>query len=268
MADAFTVVTESLDEVTELTGVPYPNPPPIPDCSGVVVAWNEEQRIEALLLRLREWFPSLVIGVQASSDRTLDIARSIADRPTDQILEEPHLGFGDASMHRIIAAATTKWVFDVACDEWPDDELLESLGSAIAWAERSRMDGVWVPFRSWVEGIEYEEQHGHLRLFHQGLGWPKTLHARPAPKQAMWWPHGHINHTRSLDEMMQDYLRYYAIGKGNPGWEAHNLLMMHDACAGVAQRYGWDQVTAYVWWPQVASLAFSQQELYELQGGD
>jgi len=61
--------------------------------------------------------------------------------------------------------------------------------------------------------------------------------------------------------MMRDYLRYYEAGKGNVGWESHNKLMMHDACTSVAERFGWPYVTNYEWWPSVASLAFSKEEL-------
>jgi hypothetical protein len=59
---------------------------------------------------------------------------------------------------------------------------------------------------------------------------------------------------------MQDYLRYFEIGKGNRGWEAHNLLMMHDACEGVAAKKGWDYIRSYGWWASVRDLAFEGKE--------
>lgn len=224
------------------------------------MAWNEEERIGGLIELLKPWFNHSVVCVQDSDDDTLEIAKSLLDRPGDLVLEDRHWGHGDASMGRMVANCDTDWCFVVACDEVPDIELLQSLHSATAYAG-DRYDAVWVPFHSWVEGVEYEEQHGHLRLFKRAVGWPKSMHSRPQSNRAIWWPYGHINHTRSLDEMMRDYLRYYQIGKGNRGWEAHNLLMMHDACVSVAQRYGWEYVKKYEWWPSVAALAFTKEEL-------
>lgn len=245
-----------LAEIEQKTGVSYPNTGPYTDCSFVAVAWNEAKRAPALLELAREWFTHLVIGVQKSTDGTLDIVQRYADRPGDRIIRHPHYGFGDASMPDLVAAAQTPWVFVVAFDEIPSAELLQTLWSATAYAELDRADAFWIPFHSIVEGIEYTEQHGHLRLFKRSLGWPKTLHSRPTGRHEVWWPHGVIRHERSLDEMMQDYLRYYDLGRGNRGWEAHNRQMMHDACASVAERRGWDFVEGHDWWPQVREIAF------------
>lgn len=251
-------VTETIPEIVGLTGVTHPNVGPYTDCSFVAVAWNEADRAPRLLELARHWFTHLVIGVQESSDDTLAIARDYASRPGDQVIEHPHFGFGDASMPDLVGLAKTPWVFVVAFDELPNDELLESLWSATAYAERVGGDGIWIPFESIVEDVGYEEQHGHLRLFRRSLGWPKTLHSRPQGRHELWWPYGKIRHERSLDEMVRDYLRYYELGRGNTGWERHNLLMLHDACAGVAAVKGWDFVQAFEWWPEVKRLAFSK----------
>lgn len=223
------------------------------DITFVGVAWNEEQRAYDVLHLARDWFTHTVVGVQESTDRTLDIALEILDRPTDKIIEHPHYGYGDRSMPNLISNVTTKWAFVLAFDEMPDTELLESLGET---KHAGKTDAYWIPFTSYVEGIEYTEQHGHLRLFRQHLGWPITLHSRPKGKYEAMWPTGRIIHTRSLDEMMQDYLRYYEIGRGNPGWDNHNRLMMHDACTSVASVHGWDFVKHHEWWPLVESIAF------------
>lgn len=248
--------TESIPEIVAMTGVTHPNIGPYTDCSFVAVAWNEERRAPKLLELAREWFTRMVIGVQESTDGTLSIVRSLADRSTDQVIEHPHHGFGDASMPDLISHAKTPWVFVVAFDEMPDLELLQSLWSATAYADAIGADAIWIPFRSIVEDIEYNEQHGHLRLFRRSLGWPRTLHSRPAGRKEIWWPHGVIRHERSLDEMMQDYLRYYELGRGNRGWENHNRQMMHDACEGVAAMKGWDFVEGHEWWPKVRQIAF------------
>lgn len=252
-------LAESFEELRQVAGVDDPlSHRPYTDCSFVGVAWMEEERAPALLELAKSWFTHLVIGVQKSSDRTLEIARAIANRPTDQVVEHPHYGFGDASMPDLIAKARTPWVFVVAFDEVPDDTLLESLPIATAFAAKRGHDGFWVPFKSIVEGVEYTEQHGHLRLFHKALGWPKTMHSRPTGRSEAWWPMGSILHTRSLNEMMLDYLRYYEMGKGDKGWVAHNKLMMHDACVVIAEKKGWDFVKSHDWWPKVESIAFGK----------
>lgn len=213
-----------------------------------------------LLKLAQKWFSSCVIGVQESTDRTLEIAEAMV-RDSDLLVMEPHHGHGDASMHRLIRAARTPWVFVVALDERPNKALLESIGSAVALGDQEGTDAYWILFTHWTEGIRAADtQSGHLRLFRRELGWPKTMHSRPSGNQERFWPYGRITHRRSLDEMMQDYLRIYDLGRGNKGWEAHNRLMMHDACEAVAARYGWDRVTAHEWWPRVRDLAFAGKE--------
>lgn len=249
-------ISAALTDIEIDTGVEYPGKGPYDNCSFVCVAWNEEARAPELLSMAREWFTRIVVGVQKSDDRTLEIARDYADRPEDQVVKHPHYGFGDASMPDLIDKAKTPWVFVVAFDEMPDTEMLESLPLAIAYAEQQGYDALWIPFKSIVEDSVYTEQHGHLRLFKQSLGWPKTMHSRPIGKNEAWWPYGSIIHERSLDEMMIDYLRYYELGKGDKGWEAHNKLMMHDACVVIAESKGWDFVKGHDWWPQVEAIAF------------
>lgn len=254
-------ITSTLEDIALNTGVAYPNQRPFKDISFVAVAWNEEERAPDLLALAREWFTHIVVGVQESTDRTLAIAKEIASRPTDKVIEHPHHGYGDRSMPHLIREADTDWVFVVAFDEMPDDVLLKSLRSATALGDKIGVDAWWVAFQSFVETAEYEEQHGHLRLFHRRLGWPEGLHSRPAGRKEAWWPYGKIVHQRSLDEMIRDYLRYYRLGRGNPSWDKHNVLMIHDACASVAEKLSWTFVMEHDWWPEVAKLAFTKEEL-------
>jgi glycosyltransferase involved in cell wall biosynthesis len=222
--------------------------------AGMVV-WNEGHRLQTLLDTLRPVFEHIVIVVQESTDDTLDIALQ-GRRFTDKVIRDEHRGTGDASMPRLMARIETQWTFIISGDELPSADLLASMQEIVEVAQRNGADGVWIPFRSIVEGVEYNEQHGHLRLFHTSLRWPDTMHSRPTPKHEMEWDRGYILHERSLDEMMQDYLRYWRLGQGNKGWEDHNRLMMHDACAVIAEHKGWDFVKSFPWWPQVEAIAF------------
>ena len=229
------------------------------------VAWNDAERLDKLLWRVRPWFKTLAVVVQESPDDTLRVAEKWAD-----IVEaDEHRGYGDASFGpKLQPLIRTEWTFKVDADEMPSLELLASLGVMTEAADREGVRGVWVPFRSWVEGVEWEEQHAHLRLWHNSIRWPSTLHSRPMIEDTIravdFHIPGHISHVRSLDEMMRDYLSYYEIGSGDPGWTAHNRMMMHDACLAAAQREGWGYVQSFDWWPQVKAVTFTRKEDYML----
>lgn len=250
-------LADSLDLVTERSQIPVPNPGPYSHITVALVAWNEEARLERLLLHLRPYFEKIAIGVQKGTDRTAEIAAEYADI----LVYDDHRGYGDATFGpRLLPQVRAQWTFKVDCDEWPSVDLLETLSSATWFAESKGMDGVWVPFRSSVEGIEYDEQHAHLRLFQTRLGWPGTLHSRPMTSNTALWQTGYVRHDRSLDEMMQDYLRYWRVGRGNPGWDAHNALMMRSACHGTAVVKGWEFVQSFDWWPEVEAVAFTEEK--------
>ncbi len=243
--------------IVEEAGIPYPNPRPYSDCTAVSVIWNEEARIGKLLSRLQPYFDHIVVCVQASSDRSLEIARNMA-REGDVVIPDEHRGFAEASTDVVAPAVRTAWAFVFSADEWPSDDLLSSLQTIIEYADRHAYQGVWVPFRSTIEGVPFEEQRGHLRILRRELGWPTAMHTRPKAARSFWCPRGQIDHDRSLDEMVRDYLRYLELGRGNRLWERHNMLMIRNACSTIAARHGWEYVTAHGWWPQVREVAFSE----------
>lgn len=246
-----------LAEVTAASGIDHPNGIPYSHITVAMVAWNEEARIGKLLDWLRPFFATIAVGVQESDDATLMVAREFADL----LVLDRHHGFGDATFGpKLLPLISTPWTLKVDCDEVPDEELLRSLSSATWYAETNGLDGLWIPFRSWVDGIEYEERHSHLRLFKTSVGWPRGLHSRPPIENTAVWQTGHIEHKRSLDEMMLDYLRYWDAGRGNRGWDDHNRLMMHSACSGTARTRGWEYVRAFDWWPQVEAIAFQEEQ--------
>lgn len=249
-------LSPELLEVTRASRIPYPNIHPFSHITFCIVAWNEEKRLPRLLELVRPVFEKVIVGVQLSDDHTRDIAEEWADI----VIDDDHLGFGDATFPRLLTQVTTRWTFKLDADEWPSPDLLGSLSNATWYAETNGFDGVWIPFRSSVEGSEYEEQHAHLRLFETNLGWPPLLHSRPPSTRDTLWQTGHIRHDRSLDEMMQDYLRYWHAGRGNEGWDLHNRTMMHSACSGIAAIKGWDFVKSFSWWPEVEAIAFTEEK--------
>ena len=262
MAD-FIKVDLTMPELVGKTGVTHPNVPPYDDITLLIVAWNEEERIGALLDHLLPWFSHSVICIQESTDRTYEVVTEkvrVAESRLHRVLTDAHWGHGDKSYPRMVREAYTRWCFVVSCDEWPTLDLLQSLETATAAADLDRRtdQAIWVPFRSWIDDLEVEGEHGHLRLFKTLVGWPETLHSRPMTTRALWWPFGCIEHRRSLDEMMRDYLSYFKVGRGHKGWDAHNTAQMHDACQFVANAKGWEYVRNFEWWPQIESIAFRE----------
>jgi hypothetical protein len=242
----------TLDGHVEVSGIGYPNVQPYSHITFALVAWNEEARLGKLLERVRPVFERLVVGVQKSDDGTLEIARQHAD----VVIEDLHHGYGDATFGpKFLPEVRTTWVIKLDADEWPSDELLDSLSLATWWAEnRAKTRGVWIPFKSAVDGLEYTERHAHLRLFHARAGWPAALHSRPPIQDGVLWETGYIRHDRSLDELVRDYLRYLSISGSNAGWIAHNKQMIRSACEGTAAVKGWDYVTGHEWWPEARKV--------------
>lgn len=235
---------------------------PYTDVSFVGVYHDDPDRVARLLDYVRPWFANLVVAVQADSadDATLAVARERAS----SVLHEPVYGLAEPSLRRIVASVPTEWSFVVSADEWPDERLLDAIAEMVYVADHgddySVLDGFWIRFVSSIDGIDYpSEQDNHLRLFRTRVGWPETMHSRPHASNATFWPPGKgtIRHSRSLDEMMRDYLRYLSLSGVNEGWVAHNRIMMHDACAATANVKSWPYVRSFEWWPSVEKAAFS-----------
>lgn len=247
-------------EVEELSGIPYPNGTPYTHIAFAIVVWQDRDRLGELLSYVRPYFETLAVAVQRSTDGTLGVARELADI----VVEDEHRGFGDASFGPLLLPKVPhRWTFKVDADEWPSPDLLASLSHATWAAENAGVGGVWIPFGSAVEGQEYNEQHAHLRLFRTKAGWPGLLHSRPPIYQSIIWRRGLIRHDRTLDEMMQDYLRYYEVGQSSVSWTEHNTMMMREACRAVAAEKGWDFVRGFPWWPAVRKASFGDIEPQE-----
>ena len=261
----YDVLRKPLRRVVAEVGIPYPNPRPFDRCSVVAVLWNEEHRIEKLLTYLQPYFSHIVLCVQQGTDRTLQIACAMA-REGDVVLEDEHRGIAEASAPIVAPAVRTPWSFVLAADEWPSTDLLDALGTIISFAERHAYQGVWVPFRPTVGGIPLEEQGGNLRICRSDLSWPVTMHSRPDVARSLWWPYGHIDHERTLDELVRDYLRYFELGRGTLEWQHHNALMIRRACSAVAARRGWPHVESYDWWPRAREIAFEDTDVLGMGG--
>lgn len=226
------------------------------------VYWNEAHRLPKLLGLLKAHFSHVVVVVQESKDGSLEICRNLLDRPGDAVRTDAHRGAGDPSFPMLLQTIETDWTFIVSGDEMPSDDLLESIPEATESAQVRGYDGFWLRFHSTIQGIDFtNEQDAHLRLFRTRVGWPHSaLHSRPMTENAVEWATGHIDHDRSLDELVRDYLRYIDMGRHSAQWTAHNQQMLHDACEKVAEHTGWPFVTSSSWWPEVRDTAFGGRD--------
>jgi glycosyltransferase involved in cell wall biosynthesis len=248
------VPSPSIGDVRALSGIL--DDPPYSHVDFVLVAKNESARLPALLARVRPYFERVVVAVQQSHDDTEQIARKWAN----VVIRDYDHGFGDASMPHLQRHVRARWAFRVDADEWPSSALLWSLSNATWWADHEHAQGIWIPYRSSVEDMPYNDPHSHLRLWENGVVWPAFLHSRPHPDNNILWTTGFIDHSKSLDEFVEGYLSYLRIGRDNEGWTEHNLSQLQNATRAAAERYGWSHVTGRPWWPQVVAEAFNGED--------
>lgn len=221
--------------------------------------WNCAERLEKLLAYVRPWFKHIVVGVQESPDNTLEVARRYADL----VVEDQWHGRGDPTLNKVIRQAGKKYAFVISDDEWPTEALLNSFQDAVEAMIRGSRHGAWVHFKSTIDGFDFtREQDEHLRLFEPRFGWPSMPHARPPIDNGLRWrpsPEAFVRHDRSLDEMMQDYIRRYDLTAKEPSWvqqQAHNVRMMQGACNAIMERRGTEYVTFFDWWPRVLEVVY------------
>ncbi|TFH66385.1 MAG: hypothetical protein E4G90_03840 [Gemmatimonadales bacterium] len=115
-------------------------------------------------------------------------------------------------------------------------------------------------FHSKIDGFDFtRDQDFHLRFFDPRIGWPKAPHSRPPTENTLHWNVGYIQHDRSLDEMMQDYVRRYDLTAEHPEWvqqQAANVRMILTACRAIAEKRGWAYVQNFEWWPRARDIAY------------
>lgn len=109
--------------------------------SLVVIAKNEEASI-ARCLKSVSFADEIVLVDSGSTDRTVDIAKSLGAKVT-QTSDWP--GFG-AQFNRAIDRATQDWVFSLDADEWIEAPLAEEIQRTIRDAKS--MTGYRIPRRS------------------------------------------------------------------------------------------------------------------------
>jgi len=117
----------------------------VPRLSLIVIAKNEEASIERCL-RSVSFADEIVVVDSGSSDRTVEVARSLGAR----VVETPDWpGFGPQK-NRALDAARGDWVLSLDADEWVEAALADEIRGVIAGqdAVRDAADGYEIPRRS------------------------------------------------------------------------------------------------------------------------
>ncbi|MCR8526471.1 glycosyltransferase family 2 protein, partial [Escherichia coli] len=83
--------------------------------SGVVIAFNEADRIARCVESLAEVCDEVVVMDSGSTDATARIAESLGAR----VVQQPWLGFS-AQKNAVVAQAKNPWVLLLDSDEWLD----------------------------------------------------------------------------------------------------------------------------------------------------
>jgi glycosyltransferase involved in cell wall biosynthesis len=113
----------------------------VPRLSLIVITKNEELLIERCL-RSASFADEIVVVDNGSTDKTLEIARSLGAR----VIETPDWpGFGPQK-NRALDASAGDWVLSLDADEWIEPPLADEIRRAMADAQPA--DGYMIPRRS------------------------------------------------------------------------------------------------------------------------
>jgi glycosyltransferase involved in cell wall biosynthesis len=142
--------------------------------SVIVLTLNEEHNIEACLQSVH-WADEIIVVDSGSTDNT----RAIAGRFTDNVIEQPWLGFAE---QRNFAETLVRgdWVLTLDADERVSTELAASIREVLAGDSNGAV-AYRVQIRDWMFGkfVKYgswPHQH-HVRLYRRGqMIWGGVVH--------------------------------------------------------------------------------------------
>jgi glycosyltransferase involved in cell wall biosynthesis len=139
----------------------------VPRLSLIVITKNEEAAI-ARCLRSADFADEMVVADHDSTDRTVEIARSLG---AEVIVTPDWPGFGPQK-NRALAQAKGDWILSLDADEWIGPELAGEIRATIARVDAA--DGYEIARHSRFCGqiVRYGDWRGDrvLRLFRRGRG--------------------------------------------------------------------------------------------------
>jgi glycosyltransferase involved in cell wall biosynthesis len=138
-----------------------------PRVSGVVICFNEEERIAACLESLA-WCDEIVVVDSLSTDRT----REIALRYTKKVIEQAFLGYVKQK-NFALDQAEHDWVVSLDADEALTPELIEEIRRELA-ANDGSLAGYELDRVTWFLGVWHDAGDWYpdwqLRVFRRSLG--------------------------------------------------------------------------------------------------
>jgi glycosyltransferase involved in cell wall biosynthesis len=130
-----------------------------------MVVCNEEARLADALRDIRPLVDEIVVVVQESADRTLEIARELADIA----IEHPAAGYCEYSRPDAMKASTGDWILALDADERLSEYAKEHLR---AWVANRRADFYFVRELTLIDGVQIEDDL-KSRLFRAGHAFHK-----------------------------------------------------------------------------------------------
>ncbi len=129
-----------------------------------MVACNEEARLADAIADVRPYVDEVVIVVQQSGDRTLEIARELADL----VIEHPAAGYCEYSRPDAMRHSTGDWILALDADE----RLSEYAKAHLREWVSSRADFYFVRELTLIDGVQIEDDL-KSRLFRVGHAFHK-----------------------------------------------------------------------------------------------
>ncbi len=178
--------------------------------SVLIVAKDEEANIEACL-RSARWAAEIVLVDTGSHDRTLELARGLADR----ILRRPWQGYAETKQ-RALAETSYEWVLWLDADERVTPDLAKEIAkvvesprhAAFAVPRRAYFLGRWIKHAGWYPGyvarlFRKDRARFNSALVHEGLEVRGPVGRLNAPLL-------HIT-DRDLEHYMRKFNRYTSL---------------------------------------------------------
>jgi glycosyltransferase involved in cell wall biosynthesis len=204
--------------------------------SVVLITQNEERNLrhtlESVMPLVRDGRGEIIVVDSGSSDRTVEIARSLGAK----VFVEPWKGFA-AQKNSAMDKAAMDWVLQLDADEALESGLAAEMEAVLK--SSSAMNGFWIPRKNFFLGRWI--RHGgfypdpKLRLVRRGAGRFEEYGAHPTMKvdgptgrlshallhHAYPTLRGYIDHMNSYSSMSAEV----AVAKGRRGFSVANIVI-------------------------------------------